>query len=185
MSRLAGARRPARGRGGPGVQPLRWARCLIASATDRHNRKPIQPIGSSICTPTSSSSSSRRGSAAERPNDDGPTKRRRAVGWRRRPQRQRPPWRRLSVLLYRRDKAGQNSTAGVFRDQSATPPEVTCELGHMRAGTRHTATPFSGRYFQGATGALLSGFRFFASDSGCQTPTFWGDFRQARQPAPA
>ena len=53
-----------------------------------------------------------------------------------------------------------------------TPPEVKCELGRVRAGTGHVAAPCSDQRLQRAIGALLSGFRFFASNSGCQTQLF-------------
>ena len=38
----------------------------------------------------------------------------------------------------------------------------------MRAGAGAFPAPYSDRHLQGATGVLLSGFRFFASDSRCQ-----------------
>ena len=52
----------------------------------------------------------------------------------------------------------------------------------------HAVAPCSDRHFQRATGALLSGFRFFASSSGCQTQLFWRlaaqALSQARQSPP-
>ena len=43
---------------------------------------------------------------------------------------------------------------------------------------------FGPAFAGGATSALLSGFRFFASNSGCQIHFFCACCRQARQPAP-
>ena len=65
-----------------------------------------------------------------------------------------------------------------------TPPQVKCELGRKRAGTGAFPAPCSDRHLQGATGVLLSGFRFFASDSRCQIRLLGAFCRQARQPAP-
>ena len=62
-----------------------------------------------------------------------------------------------------------------------TPLQVKCELGRMRAGTGAFPAPCSDRHLQGATGVLLSGFRFFASsDSRCQTRLLGAFCRQAR-----
>ena len=54
-----------------------------------------------------------------------------------------------------------------------TPPEVKCELGRVRRSIRHIGAPCSARHSHGVTGALLPGFRFCGSNSGCQTQLFW------------
>ena len=53
----------------------------------------------------------------------------------------------------------------------------------MRAGTGAFPAPCSDRHLQGATGGLLSGFLFFASDSRCQS-SFWGRFAAKRDSQP-
>ena len=54
----------------------------------------------------------------------------------------------------------------------ATPPQVKCELGRVRRNIPHIGAPCSARHSHGATGALLSGFRFRGSNSGCPTQFF-------------
>ena len=56
----------------------------------------------------------------------------------------------------------------------ATPPQVKCELGSVRRNIPHIGAPCSARHSHGATGALLSGFRFRGSNSGCPTQFFFG-----------
>ena len=55
----------------------------------------------------------------------------------------------------------------------ATPPEVKFELGRVRRSIRQLGAPCSARHSHGVTGALLPGFRFCGSNSGCQTQLFW------------
>ena len=47
------------------------------------------------------------------------------------------------------------------------------ELGRVRRSIRHIGAPCSARHSHGVTGALLPGFRFCGSNSGCQTQLFW------------
>jgi len=54
-----------------------------------------------------------------------------------------------------------------------TPPEVKCELGRVRAGTRLMRAPCSDRHSHGETGALLSGLSFLR----------WGLFESPPSPA--
>ena len=57
-----------------------------------------------------------------------------------------------------------------------TPPEVKSELGRVRRSTPHIGHPWSARHSRGVTGALLPGFRFCGSKSGCQTKLFTPSF---------
>ena len=67
--------------------------------------------------------------------------------------------------------------------RETTPAEGKSGLARVRAGTQVFGGACSDRHLQGATGALLSGFRLFASNSRCQIQLFCACCRQARQPA--
>ena len=54
-----------------------------------------------------------------------------------------------------------------------TPPQIKCELGRVRRNSPHIGALCSARHSNGVTGALLSGFRFCGSNSGCPTQLFW------------
>ena len=65
------------------------------------------------------------------------------------------------------------SLSSIQHKANPTPPEVKYELGRVRRSIRQLGAPCSARHSHGVAGALLPGFRFVGSNSGCQIQLFW------------